>query len=103
MGNTYPARASDGEHFSLGIYVRGHVYPRETHITVTPYQFEPAGASSSHASDSDGDDGDPGSGRLESTNWYVYNGKDHPAQLFLCINHACTRLYIIIIIQLHVL
>ena len=25
-----------GEHISLGIYVRGNTYPRETHITVTP-------------------------------------------------------------------
>ena len=38
------------------------------------YQFETVGASTSHASDSDGDDGKPGKGRLESTNWYVYNG-----------------------------
>ena len=42
--------------------------------TIEPYQFETVGASTSHASDSDGDDGKPGKGRLESTNWYVYNG-----------------------------
>ena len=41
--------------------------------TIEPYQFETVGASTSHASDSDGDDGKPGKGRLESTNWYVYN------------------------------
>ena len=70
------------------------------HSTLEPYQFEHVGASTSHASDSDGNDGDTGNERLESTNWYVYNGKDHPVQLFLCIN--CISLYIIII-QLHVL
>ena len=43
--------------------------------TVEPYQFEPVCASTSHASDSDGDDGDTGNGRLGNTNWYVYNGK----------------------------
>ena len=42
--------------------------------TVEPYQFEPVGASTSYVSDSDGDDSNPGNGRLESTNWYVYNG-----------------------------
>ena len=36
--------------------------------TIEPYQFEPVGASTLHASDSDGDDGNPGKGRLESTN-----------------------------------
>ena len=45
--------------------------------TIEPYQFETVGASTSHASDSDGDDGKPGKGRLESTNWYVYNGNAH--------------------------
>ena len=33
--------------------------------TIEPYQFETVGASTSHASDSDGDDGKPGKGRLE--------------------------------------
>ena len=72
--------------------------------TVEPYQFEPvdASTSNSHASDSDGDDGNTGNGRLESTNWYVYNGKDHPVQLFLCINRPSISLYIIIK-QLHVI
>ena len=69
---------------------------------VEPYQFEPVVASTSHASNSDGDDGDPGNGRLENMNWYVYNGKNHPVQPFLCINRACISLYIIII-QLQVL
>ena len=69
--------------------------------TVEPYQFEPVGASTSHALDSDGDDGDTGNERLENTNWYVYNGKDHPVQLFMCINRPCISLYKIII-QLHV-
>ena len=69
--------------------------------TVEPYQFEPVRASTSHASDSDGDDGDTGNGRLGNTNWYVYNGKDHRVQLFLCINRPCISLYIIII-QLYI-
>ena len=38
--------------------------------TIEPYQFETVGTSTSHASDSDGDDGKPGKGRLES----IYNG-----------------------------
>ena len=66
-------------------------------FTVEPYQYEPVDASTSHASDSYGDDGHTGNGRLESTNWYVYNGKDHPVQFFLCINRSCISLYIIII------
>ena len=38
------------------------------------YQFEPVGAITSHVSDSEGNDSNSGNGRLESTNWYVYNG-----------------------------
>ena len=69
--------------------------------TVEPYQLEPVRAITSHASDSDGDDGDTGNGRLGNTNWYVYTGKDHRVQLFLCINRPCISLYIIII-QLYI-
>ena len=29
----------EGKHISLGIYVRGHTYPGETHITVTLVHF----------------------------------------------------------------
>ena len=35
-GTHIPSEMCSGEHISLGIYVRGNTYPRETHITVTP-------------------------------------------------------------------
>ena len=64
----FSSESSSSFEFSLS----NSVYSDEEELvsvdsTIEPYQFETVGAGTSHASDSDGDDGKPGKGRLSQS------------------------------------